>query len=75
MPAARPIAGTKPQLNDLVIRGSLVSVVEDSKKKHIAIKPVHKGVVTIACKTYNPCNSKQLQGFIWLYPEFATHDH
>jgi len=36
-PAARPIAGTKPQLNDLVIRGSLVSVVEDSKKKHIAI--------------------------------------
>ena len=37
MPAARPIAGTKPQLKDLVIRGSLVSVVEGSKKKRIAI--------------------------------------
>lgn len=37
MPAARPIAGTKPQLNDLVICGSLVSVVEGSKKKRIAI--------------------------------------
>ena len=37
MPAARPVAGTKPQLNDLVIRGSLVSVVEGSKKKRIAI--------------------------------------
>lgn len=37
LPAARPIAGTKPQLNDIVIRGSLVSVVEGSKKKRIAI--------------------------------------
>lgn len=37
LPAARPTAGTKPQINDLVIRGSLVSVVEGSKKKRIAI--------------------------------------
>jgi len=37
MPAERPIAGTKPQVNDIVIRGYLVSVVEGDKKKRLAI--------------------------------------
>ena len=32
LPAARPTAETKPQDNDLVIRGSLVSMVEGSEK-------------------------------------------
>lgn len=37
MPAKRPMEGTKPQLNDIVIRGYLVSVVAGSEKKRIAI--------------------------------------
>jgi hypothetical protein len=37
MPAERPMEGTKPQINDLVIRGYLVSVVAGSEKKRIAI--------------------------------------
>ncbi len=37
MPAARPTAETKPQVNDLVIRGALVSVSEGSEKKRIVI--------------------------------------
>ncbi len=37
MPAARPTADTKPQVNDLVIRGTLVSSVEGSEKKRFVI--------------------------------------
>jgi hypothetical protein len=37
MPTARPVTGNKPQTNDLVIRGILVSVTGGSKKKRIAI--------------------------------------
>ena len=37
MPAARPTAETKPQINDLVIRGSLVSMAEGSGKKRFVI--------------------------------------
>jgi hypothetical protein len=35
--AARPVAGTKPQINDLVIRGHLVSMEEGSEKKRVLI--------------------------------------
>ena len=37
MPAERPTADTKPQVNDLVIRGTLVSVVAGSKKKRFVV--------------------------------------
>jgi len=37
MPAERPTSETKPQVNDIVIHGYLVSVVEGDKKKRIAI--------------------------------------
>lgn len=37
MPAERPLEGTKPQLNDIVIHGYLVSVVAGSEKKRITI--------------------------------------
>jgi hypothetical protein len=35
--AERPVTGTKPQLNDLVIRGHLVSLEEGSEKKRVLI--------------------------------------
>lgn len=35
--AKRPVAGTKPQINDLVIRGHLVSMEEGSEKKRVFI--------------------------------------
>lgn len=37
MPAARATAETKPQINDLVIRGALVSMAEGSEKKSMVI--------------------------------------
>ena len=37
MPAARPTAETKPQINDLVIQGTIVSMVEGSEKKRFVI--------------------------------------
>ena len=38
LPAERPIAGTKPEIiNDLVIRGSLVSLVAGSDKKRLLV--------------------------------------
>jgi len=37
LPAEQATAETKPQINDIVIRGYLVSVVEGSEKKRIAI--------------------------------------
>lgn len=37
MPAQRATTETKPQVNDIVIRGQLVSVIEGSEKKRIAI--------------------------------------
>jgi hypothetical protein len=37
MPAERASAGTKPQLNDIVIRGYLVSINEGSAAKRVAI--------------------------------------
>ena len=37
MPSARAESGTKPQINDLVIRGSLLSVQEGSTAKRVAI--------------------------------------
>jgi len=37
LPAERPVAGTKPQLNDLVIRGQLVSLVAGSEKKRFVV--------------------------------------
>jgi len=37
MPAARPTSETKPQINDIVIRGYLISVIEGDKKKRLAI--------------------------------------
>ena len=37
MPAQRASARTKPQINELVIRGYLVSIIEGDKKKRIAI--------------------------------------
>lgn len=37
MPAERPTADAQPQVNDLVIRGHLVSVDEGSEKKRVAI--------------------------------------
>ena len=37
MPAERPTAGTKPQVNDLVIRGALVSEVAGSEKKRFLV--------------------------------------
>jgi hypothetical protein len=37
MPAARPIAGTKPQLDDLVIRGYLISMSGGSEKKRVIV--------------------------------------
>jgi hypothetical protein len=35
--AERPVAGTKPDINDLVIRGSLVSMVAGSEKKRFVV--------------------------------------
>ena len=37
LPAEQATADTKPQINDIVIRGYLISVVEGSEKKRIAI--------------------------------------
>lgn len=37
LPAERPTAEAKPQINDLVIRGYLVSMIEGSEKKRIGI--------------------------------------
>lgn len=37
MPAERPMEGTKPQINDIVIHGYLVSIVAGSEKKRIGI--------------------------------------
>jgi len=37
MPAERPTSETKPLINDIVIRGYLVSVIEGDKKKRLAI--------------------------------------
>lgn len=37
LPAGRPLANTKPEINDLVIRGHLVSFSEGSEKKRVLV--------------------------------------
>lgn len=37
LPAERPLSGAKPQVNDLVIHGSLVSMVAGSEKKRFVV--------------------------------------
>ncbi len=37
LPAERPVAGTRPRINDLVIRGHLISMVEGSRERQFII--------------------------------------